>query len=93
MRTTTALSVTVPVEMAKMIKEKVASGQYASESEVVREGLRALAERDEAVERWLREEVAATYDRHKAAPHEAIPLDEAWKRLQSYMDRAEKKAS
>jgi antitoxin ParD1/3/4 len=28
----------------------------------VRAGLRALQERDEAVERWLRQEVAPTYD-------------------------------
>ena len=40
------------------IGAKVKGGDYASASEVVRAGLPALRERDEAVERWLREEVA-----------------------------------
>ena len=35
--------------------------------------LRALQEREEAVERWLRTEVAATYDAHKANPGRARP--------------------
>ena len=81
MRTTTALSITVPVEMARMIKEKVASGQYARESEVVREGLRALAERDEVVERWLREEVAPSVIEHERNPQAATPLEEVAARL------------
>ncbi|MGH7084294.1 MAG: ribbon-helix-helix domain-containing protein, partial [Acetobacteraceae bacterium] len=51
----------------------VAKGIYASASEVVRAGLRALQERDAAVERWLREEVAPTYDAMQADPSRAIP--------------------
>lgn len=62
MRTTKQLSITLPNSMAEALKERVASGSYASESEVVREGLRALFARDEAVEAWLRTEVADTYD-------------------------------
>lgn len=52
----------LPPEHAAFIDAKVKSGSYASASEVVRAGLRALQERDEAVERWLREKVAPTYD-------------------------------
>jgi antitoxin ParD1/3/4 len=52
----------LPPEQSDFIDAKVRSGTYASGSEVVRAGLRALQERDTAVERWLREEVAATYD-------------------------------
>jgi putative addiction module CopG family antidote len=90
MRTTQQLSITLPVEMAKLIKEKVASGAYASESEVVREGLRALQERDEVVERWLREEVVPAYDRHKAEPDRAAPLAESIARIRAHMDASEK---
>jgi putative addiction module CopG family antidote len=36
------MSVTLPLEMADAVRERVRSGQYASESEVVRDGLRAL---------------------------------------------------
>jgi antitoxin ParD1/3/4 len=47
---------------------QVYSGAYASGSEVIRAGLRALQERDAAVERWLRDEVAPVYDAMKANP-------------------------
>jgi antitoxin ParD1/3/4 len=53
--------------------EPSASGAFASGSEVVRAGLGALRERDGAVERWLREEVAATYDAMQADPARALP--------------------
>jgi antitoxin ParD1/3/4 len=55
-------TISLPSEQAEFIDEKVAAGDYASVSEVVRAGLRALKERDAAVERWLRDEVAPTYD-------------------------------
>ena len=58
----------LPAEQAKFIDAQVASGTYASASEVVRAGLRALQERDAAVERWLREEVVPVYDAMKADP-------------------------
>jgi antitoxin ParD1/3/4 len=52
----------LPAEQAAYIDAKVDGGAYASGSEVVRAGLRALQERDAAVERWLSEEVAPVYD-------------------------------
>uniref|UniRef100_B0SUM7 Putative addiction module antidote protein, CopG/Arc/MetJ family n=1 Tax=Caulobacter sp. (strain K31) TaxID=366602 RepID=B0SUM7_CAUSK len=55
-------TVSLPVEQSSYVDQLVASGSYASASEVVRAGLRALQERDTAIERWLREDVAATYD-------------------------------
>ena len=62
----------LPAEQAAFIDAQVASGAFASASEVVRAGLRALQERDAAVERWLREEVAPAYDRWKADPSGGI---------------------
>lgn len=56
----------LPAEHAAYIDAKVSTGAYASGSEVVRAGLRALQERDAAVERWLREDVAPVYDAIKA---------------------------
>jgi len=78
MRSTQSLSITLPHEMAQMVKDKVASGEYATESEVIRDGLRTLAARDAAVERWLREEVAPTYDALKAGSEGTVSLDEAF---------------
>ena len=40
------LSITLPPEMARMIREKVSSGAYGSNSEVIREALRGWLERD-----------------------------------------------
>ena len=65
----------LPAEHAKFIDAQVASGAYATGSEVVRAGLRALQERDAAVERWLRDEVAPVYDEMKKDPSRAIPAD------------------
>jgi len=72
MRSTRQLSVTLPNDMAKMVRNKVASGEYATESEVIRDGLRALEARDRAVEHWLREAVVPAYDALKADPSRAI---------------------
>ena len=60
MRTTKQLSITLPNSMAEVLEQRVASGEYASESEVVRDGLRTLFARDEAIETWLRTEVVAS---------------------------------
>ena len=73
----------LPAEHAAFIDEKVASGAYASGSEVVRAGLRALQERDAAVERWLREDVAPIYDAMKADPSRGRPADEVFARIQT----------
>ncbi|WIY83525.1 type II toxin-antitoxin system ParD family antitoxin [Propionimicrobium sp. PCR01-08-3] len=72
MRTTKQLSITLPVGMADALKERVSSGAYASESEVVRDGLRALFAQEEAVETWLRTEVVTAYDDLRADPSQAI---------------------
>jgi antitoxin ParD1/3/4 len=71
MRTTQQFSITLPDEMAEMVREKVASGEYATESEVIRDGLRTLQSRDRAVEEWLQKDVAATYDAMKKSSSRA----------------------
>ncbi|MBY3343626.1 type II toxin-antitoxin system ParD family antitoxin [Rhizobium laguerreae] len=90
MRSTQQMSITLPVEMAKRVKQRVSNGDYASESEVIREGLRALQERENAVEHWLQTEVAATYDAYKADPTKAKPLDGVWKRLEARMEEIDR---
>jgi putative addiction module CopG family antidote len=75
MRTTQQFSITLPHEMAQLVRAKVESGEYASESEVIRDGLRALETRDRALEAWLREDVAAAYDAMKADPSRAVTAE------------------
>ena len=81
MRSTQQFSITLPNEMADVVKAKVAAGEYATESEVIRDGLRVLLARDRAVEDWLRIEVTATYDALKANPSRAVSIDRIKARL------------
>lgn len=93
MRTTRQMSITLPVEMADSVRAKVVSGDYASESEVIREGLRALEARDEAVERWLRTEVVATYEAFLANPETGVPAEEVRARIERlHRERVEAEA-
>ena len=75
MRTTQQFSITLPHDMAEAVEGKIKSGHYASVSEVVRDGVRALLERDAAVERWLREEVVAGHQEYLADPSKGVPAD------------------
>ena len=81
MRTTRQLSITLPNDMAETLRERVRSGDYASESEVIREGLRALFARDAAVETWLQSEVASAYDALVTDPSRAVTARELRERL------------
>ena len=92
MRTTKQLSITLPKEMADAVKAKVATGEYATESEVIRDGLRALMARDRAVESWLLEEVVPAYDALKADPSRAVTVNQIRARLATEHKAATTKA-
>jgi antitoxin ParD1/3/4 len=83
MRKTQSLSITLPHEMARMIREKVQSGAYATESEVIREGLRALEAQESALEDWLRTEGVARYDAFHRNPANAHPAADVFARLRA----------
>ena len=74
MRSTQQFSITLPNEMADAVKAKVAAGEYATESEVIRDGLRTLLARDRAVDDWLRSDVVATHDVLKSDPSRAVGI-------------------
>ena len=92
MRSTQQFSITLPHEMAEAVRAKVASGEYATESEVIRDGLRALLARDQAVESWLRTEVAVAYDALKASPSRAVSASKVRARLAEALKESAKKA-
>ena len=83
MRNTSPLSITLPHDMAAMVKEKVASGEYATESEVIRDGLRVLKARDEMVEAWLRDEVGKSYDDFASGKKGGTPGEEMMAKLRA----------
>ena len=87
MRKTKSLSITLPHDMAQLVKDKVASGDYATESEVIREGLRALRLQDAALEQWLHTEGVARYDAYRRGEGAGRPAAEVFARLRARADR------
>ncbi len=83
MRSTQQFSITLPHELAEMVRSRVESGEYASESEVIRDGLRSLEMQNRALEAWLREDVAKTYDAMKANPKRRLSFDKVRKSLKA----------
>lgn len=81
MRSTQQFSITLPNEMADAVKSKVAAGEYATESEVIRDGLRTLLARDRAVESWLREQVVPVAAALKADPDRALSASQVREHL------------
>jgi antitoxin ParD1/3/4 len=80
----------LPAEQAKFIDRLVESGSYASGSEVVRAGLRALQERDTVIERWLREDVVPVVKAMEADPTRGVSAKDVRKHLRAHHDRQPK---
>lgn len=75
------VTLVVPSEVAAAVKARVESGEYASQGDVVRNGLRLLTEEDALlndpdVERWLREVAVPIAEATLADPSRSIPADE-----------------
>jgi antitoxin ParD1/3/4 len=84
-------TISLPGKQASYIDSLVASGGYASASEVVRAGLRALQERDAMIELWLREKVVPAYDAVTARPETSIPADKVFANIRAHHARQTKK--
>ena len=55
------MNVSLTPELEKLVEDKVSSGMYQTASEVIREGLRLLRERDQFIES-LRRDVRAGFE-------------------------------
>ena len=64
---TEKLSISLPADMARMVRRRVESGAYASNSEVIRDALRLWQSRDQERERRL-EVIRAQLDEAAAEP-------------------------
>ena len=78
-RASRPISVTLG-ELQRGVKARVKSGAYASASEVVRAGLRALDREEAAVNDWLRRSV----DESLADPRPSVSADKVFKRLRAH---------
>lgn len=83
MRSTRQFSITLPNDMADAVQAKVSAGEYATESEVIRDGLRTLLARD----RPSRTGFAATWQRPathsrptRLKPSARPPYERGWLR-------------
>ena len=80
------LSITLPQDLAEMIRTKVRTGDYASNSDVVRDALRVWQRHQEAIAEkraWLRDKL----DRSLADSHPALDADTVFAELESrYQD-------
>ena len=70
-----------------MLRSKVAAGEYASESDVIGEGLLALRARENETDDWLRGRIAARYDRMESDPRAALSIVEIRQALSREADR------
>ena len=68
-------------EQAKFIDSAVERGDYASGSEVVREGLRELREDQAILDDWLRREVVPVIDRIRAGKEKLLSPEEVRRSL------------
>jgi putative addiction module CopG family antidote len=72
MRSTQQFSITLSDEMAEMVRARVRSGEYDSESEVVGEGLRALLLHERVLESLRREPAEPACDAVRIDPERAM---------------------
>ncbi len=79
------LSITLPASLARVVREKVESGEYASQSEVIREALEAL--QDQEMERLLAGiDLRAARDEAIDDPRPPVPAKETFARLRKQQE-------
>lgn len=76
-------TVALPMDTVERLRARVAAGDYASESDVVREGLLALEAQDSRLEHWLQTDGVARYDAWRSTPDEVLTSEE----VRSSLDR------
>lgn len=75
----------LPAEIAKLVQDKVASGVYGSESDVIAESLQAWFAQQMMLEAWLNQDVAAAYDEHQRNRTAAAPIEQFTTEMQQWM--------
>ncbi len=83
MKTFRQFNVTLPPEMAAAVEAKIKSGAYASASDLMCDGVRALLARDAAVEKWLSEEVIAGHKEYLEDPSKGVPAESILERIKA----------
>lgn len=79
-RVSSGMHISLTPELERAVKEKVGSGLYNNASEVVREALRAMLERESENE-WLKREVAIGFAQLEAGQTVRVESKEAFTAL------------
>ena len=80
------MNVSLPKALAEFVEEAVASGQYGTASEVVRDGLRLLRQEREAHEERiaiLKREVQRGVDQIEAGQLSDLSIPDIWEKLKN----------
>lgn len=83
-RSSTPLTVTLASGQKAFVEERVRAGRFASASEVVRAGLRALEREEAHLDDWMREKIG----RALADPRPSVPGEDVLKRLDARIAQA-----
>jgi antitoxin ParD1/3/4 len=84
-RTASPMTVTLPSGQKAFVEDRIRLGRFASASEVVREGLRALEREETHLDEWMREKIRAA--REDSRP--SVPAEEVLGRLNARIAAAE----
>ena len=79
------MNISLTHELERLVTDKVKSGMYQTSSEVIREGLRLLRERDERLEA-LRKDIRAGFesvDRGEYTDHDALSVQKLADRVKA----------
>lgn len=87
MRSSKPITVTLGQQQAD-VDRRLASGDYASASEVLRAGLRALDREEAAINEYLRRKIQESLD----DPRPSIPAEKAFAELRAYHERRMKES-
>jgi antitoxin ParD1/3/4 len=88
-----AMNVSLTPQLEQLVREKVESGRYNNASEVVREGLRLIEQRDQKLD-WLRAEIKKGDDDFKAGRFiEIDDIDEFFDQVEREMEAEERQQS
>jgi antitoxin ParD1/3/4 len=88
MKTREALTITLPPDLAEIVESKVRSGEYASEAEVIQDGIRSLVAGSRALDEWIAGDVIPALDALVANASRVVSSVEAWREIMAHMDRA-----
>ena len=80
-----SVTITLSDDMARAIDAKIVAGEFATASDILREGLETLLAGDATLEGWLRSDIVASCREMAADPSRGIPIDDVVSRIEGRM--------